>query len=243
MGEHHGRDRADFPAGAGPDPRTGRAAPHHRRSIPAAGHGSTTTSGTKFGKSEDGNVWLDPRKTSPYRFYQYWLSAEDADVERLLRVFTFRPLAEIAELAADSAKDPGKRVAHRLLAEDLTERVHGAETVRRVIAASGILFGGGEFRAADAATLAVVAGEVPVARVEGAVLESGHPLVDALVATGLASSKADARRGIQGNGYSVNGDRITTERALVRSDLLGGRYIVLQKGRKQFAMVDVGSPA
>ena len=203
----------------------------------------TTTSGAKFGKSEDGNIWLDPRKTSPFRFYQYWLNAEDADVERLLRVFTFRPLGEIAELAAASARDPGKRVAHRLLAEDLTERVHGPETVRRVIAASGILFGGGEFRAADADTLAVVAGEVPVARVESAALESGYPLPDALVATGLATSKADARRGIQGNGYSINGDRITAERPLARSDLLGGRYIVLQKGKKQFAMVDAGSPA
>jgi tyrosyl-tRNA synthetase len=203
----------------------------------------TTTSGTKFGKSEDGNVWLDPRKTSPYRFYQYWLNTEDADVERLLRVFTFRPLGEVAELASASTRDPGKRLGQRLLAEDLTERVHGAETVRRVIAASGILFGGGDFRAADAATLAVVAGEVPVARVEAAALTPGHPLVDALVATGLAASKADARRGIQGNGYSINGDRITAERPLLRSDLLGGRYIVLQKGKKQFAMVDVGSPA
>jgi tyrosyl-tRNA synthetase len=203
----------------------------------------TTTSGAKFGKSEDGNVWLDPRKTSPYRFYQYWLNTEDADLERLLKVFTFRPLADMAELAAASARDPGKRLGQRLLAEDLTERVHGAETVRRVIAASGILFGGGDFRMADAATLAVVAGEVPVARVEPAALEPGHPVVDALVATGLAASKADARRGIQGNGYSINGDRITTERPLVRSDLLGGRYIVLQKGKKQFAMVEVGSPA
>src|SRR6185503_12360413 len=99
----------------------------------------TTTSGAKFGKSEDGNVWLDPRKTTPYRFYQFWLNVEDADVERLLRIFTFRPLEEIAALVADSARDPGKRVAQRALAEELTARVHGSDTVRRVVDASGIL--------------------------------------------------------------------------------------------------------
>ena len=200
----------------------------------------TTTSGAKFGKSEDGNVWLDPRKTTPYRFYQYWLNVEDADVERLLRIFTFRPLDEIATLVAASAKDPGKRTAHRLLAEDVTTRVHGKDTVRRVLEASSILFGGGDLRSADPATLATVAGEVQVIEVAPAALAAGYELVDALIGTGLATSKADARRGIQGSGYSVNGERISAERPLTRSDLLAGRFIVLQKGKKQYAMVDAG---
>jgi len=201
----------------------------------------TTTSGAKFGKSEDGNVWLDPRKTTPYRFYQYWLNVEDADVERLLRVFTFMPLGEIAALVASSAADPGKRAAQRVLAADVTTRVHGADTVLRVIEASGILFGGGDLRSADAATLATVAGEVAVIGVEPATLDAGYPLVDALVGSGLATSKADARRGIQGNGYSVNGERVSAERPLVRSDLLAGRFIVLQKGKKQYAMLEMGA--
>jgi tyrosyl-tRNA synthetase len=200
----------------------------------------TTTSGAKFGKSEDGNVWLDPRKTSPYRFYQFWLNVEDADVERLLRVFTFAPLGEIAALVAASAKDPGKRTAHRFLAEDVTARVHGPDTVHRVLEASSILFGGGDLRSADPATLATVAGEVQVIQVPPDALDAGYALVDALVGTGLATSKADARRGIQGNGYSVNGERISAERPLGRSDLLAGRFIVLQKGKKQYAMVDAG---
>jgi len=200
----------------------------------------TTTSGAKFGKSEDGNVWLDPRKTTPYRFYQFWLNVEDADVERLLRVFTFRPLDEITALVRASAGDPGKRVAQRLLAEDVTSRVHGKDTVRRVIEASTILFGAGDFRSADLATLATVAGEVQVIEVTVGALEAGYALVDALIGTGLATSKADARRGIQGNGYSVNGERISAERPLMPSDLLAGRFIVLQKGKKQYAMVDAG---
>ena len=202
----------------------------------------TTASGTKFGKSEAGNIWLDPEKTTPYRFYQYLLNTEDADIERLLRVFTFLPLDRVAQVATDSAADPGKRMAQRLLAEDLTARVHGAETVQRVIKASGILFGGGEFRSADAATLAVVAGEVSVVRAGAAELGQGFGLVEALLGAGLASSKADARRGIQGGGYSINGERVTAERALTTDDLLADRFIVLQKGKKQFAMVDARAP-
>jgi tyrosyl-tRNA synthetase len=200
----------------------------------------TTSSGAKFGKSEAGNVWLDPARTSPFRFYQFWLGAEDADVERLLRIFTFLPLADIGLLAADSAADPGKRLAQRALAEDLTTRVHGVETVRRVIQASAILFGGGDLREAEPDTLDVVAGEVPVMPVAGRLTGAGLSLVDALVGTGLASSKADARRGIQGGGYSINGERMAAERSLEAADLIGERYIVLQKGRKQFAMLDAG---
>jgi tyrosyl-tRNA synthetase len=200
----------------------------------------TTSSGAKFGKSEAGNVWLDPARTTPFRFYQFWLSVEDADVERLLRIFTFLPLPDIALLAADSAADPGKRLAQRALAEDLTARVHGVETVRRVIQASAILFGGGDLRQAEPDTLAIVAGEVPVMPVGSGPADAGLSVVDALVGTGLASSKADARRGIQGGGYSINGERVAAERTLGAADLIGQRYIVLQKGRKQFAMLDAG---
>ena len=199
----------------------------------------TAAAGGKFGKSEDGNVWLDPAKTSPYRFHQFWLNSDDRDVERLLRLFTFRPLEEIAAVIARQSADPGRRPAQRLLAEDVTARVHGEATTRRVIAASGILFGDGELRDADADTLAIVAGEVPVVPLDRARLDAGVPLVDALVGAGLASSKADARRGLQGNGFSVNGEKLAAERALGARDLLAGRYIVLQKGRKHFALMEV----
>jgi tyrosyl-tRNA synthetase len=198
----------------------------------------TTAAGSKFGKSEDGNIWLDPARTSPYKFYQFWLNSDDRDVERLLRVFTFRPAEEIAAAAAASAKDPGARAAQRLVAEDLTARVHGPDTVRRVMAASAILFGGTDIREADADTLAVVAAEVTVVPLPRAELEAGYPLVDALVAAGLAASMAEARRGLGGSGFSVNGERQSDSRPLTANDLLAGRYVVLQKGRKQFALVD-----
>ena len=199
----------------------------------------TTTSGGKFGKSEGENIWLDPRKTSPYRFYQFWLNSEDADVERLLKIFTFLPLEEIARVMGAHAAAPEQRGPHRRLAEDLTTRVHGEATCRRAIAASEILFGRGDLRAADADTLALVAGEVALRRISRAELESGLATIDALVSAGLASSKADARRGIEGAGYSVNGDRLGADRQLGSGDLLAGRYVVLQKGKKNFAMLEL----
>jgi tyrosyl-tRNA synthetase len=201
----------------------------------------TTASGAKFGKSEDGNVWLDPAKTSPYRFYQFWLNSDDRDVERLLKFFTFLPLETIAAVMAEQAADPGTRAAQRRLAVDVTTRIHGEDTTRRVIAASAILFGSGELREADAGTLAMVAGEVPLVELPRGALDHGHPVVDALVATGLASSKGEARRGIEQKGFSVNGRKVAAwDERLGPDDLLAGGHIVLQKGRRGFAVVRIG---
>ena len=200
----------------------------------------TTSAGAKFGKSEDGNIWLDPAKTSPYKFYQFWLNTDDRDVERLLKIFTYRPLEEIAGIANQHADAPHKRDAQRVLAMDITERVHGPDILRGVLQASDILFGAAEIRAADLVTLGTVASEVHTVPITRAALEAGYPVADALVATGLASSKADARRGLSGNGYSVNGEKLGTERALGAGDLLAGRFIVLQKGKKHYAMIDAG---
>jgi tyrosyl-tRNA synthetase len=200
----------------------------------------TTAAGAKFGKSEGGNIWLDPAKTSPYQFYQFWLNSDDRDVERLLRIFTFRPMAEIAGTMAQHASNPQQRTAQRTLAIDLTTRVHGEDVLRGVLQASDILFGGADIRNADLLTLLTVASEVRTLPIPRAELETAYPVTDALVGAGLASSKADARRGIQGNGYSVNGEKLTAERALGTSDLLADRFIVLQKGKKHYAMIDVG---
>lgn len=200
----------------------------------------TTAAGAKFGKSEEGNVWLDPTKTSPYKFYQFWLNTDDRDVERLLRIFTDRPMLEIANAMVDHASNPQQRDPHRILAIDLTTRVHGKDVLRGVLQASAILFGTADIRDADLMTLWTVATEVKTERISRARLETGYPIVDALVAAGLASSKADARRGIQGNGYSVNGEKLVTERTLSTGDLLTNRFIVLQKGKKNYAMIDAG---
>ncbi len=199
----------------------------------------TTAAGAKFGKSEEGNVWLDPAKTSPYKFYQFWLNTDDRDVERCLRFFTFFPVGEVASIVAEHARDPGKRVAQRRLAEEMTDRIHGAETTRGVVAASRLLFGGTDLRAAVPDVFQVLSQEIPTARLARSELE-GLPVTDALVRVGLASSKGDARRGIQGSGFSLNGDTIRApDRRLGPADLLAGRYVMLQKGRRSYALLEV----
>ena len=201
----------------------------------------TTAGGAKFGKSEDGNVWLDPVRTSPYKFYQFWLNTDDRDVERLLNFFTFLSGDEIAAAMAEQAADPSRRSAQRLLAQDITTRVHGADTTARVIAASAILFGGTDLRTADAGVFEVLSGEMPTTSLPVGSLDVGIPLVDALVTCGLASSKSDARRGIQGKGYAVNGEKTDdVERTLTSGDLLAGGYVMLQKGRKNYGLLRVG---
>jgi len=200
----------------------------------------TTAGGAKFGKSEDGNVWLDPARTSPYKFFQFWLNTDDRDVERLLNFFTFLAEGEIAAAMAAQAAEPGGRAAQRLLARDITTRVHGAETTERVIAASAILFGGTDLRAVDAGVFEVLSGEMPTTALPAGMLDTGLPLVDALVTSGLASSKSDARRGIQGKGFAVNGEKADdVDRVLTPGDLLADGYVMLQKGKKNYALLKV----
>jgi tyrosyl-tRNA synthetase len=200
----------------------------------------TTAAGAKFGKSEEGNVWLDPARTSPYRFYQFWLNCDDRDVKRLLRYFTFLPLEEIAVVMAQQAADPAQRAAQRCLAGELTTRVHGAEVTARVVAASAILFGGTDLATVDGEVLEVVAGEVAVSAVGPAELAGGLTLIDGLTRTGLASSKGEARRGIQQRGFAINGTKVeAVDRILDAADLRGGRFVVLQKGKRHFAMLEI----
>ena len=195
----------------------------------------TTASGSKFGKTESGNVWLDSAKTSPYAFHQYWLQVDDADVAKLLRFMTFMELDEIAESMRQHGEDPGRRIAQRRLADDLTERVHGADALRRAIAAAAVLFGEGDVRSVDAATAAVVAAEVPTTPVGADTLAHSMPIADALVAAGLAQSKAEARRGLSAGGFSVNGERVDETRTLSGADVLAGGTIFLRKGKRTWA--------
>jgi tyrosyl-tRNA synthetase len=200
----------------------------------------TTSSGAKFGKSEGGNVWLDPTKTSPYQFYQYWLKVEDGDAERFLKMFTTVSLDQIAAIMAEQTRDPSRRPAQRFLARDVTTRVHGPEITERVIAASEVLFGEAGLREVDGATLALAASEVTTVDLARGRLETGIPIIDALVECGLASSKADARRGIAGNGYSVNGEKVASDALVLGSNhLLHERLVALQKGRRSYAFLRV----
>jgi tyrosyl-tRNA synthetase len=199
----------------------------------------TTASGAKFGKTEEGAVWLDPAKTSPYKFFQFWLNTDDRDVERVFKFFSLLPIEQVNAAFAEHDVDRAKRIAQRKLAEEMTARVHGAAVAKGVVEASRILFGGSDLRAASADTLRVLAGEIPSAQVARGELV-GMNVLDALVKSGLASSKGDARRGIQGKGFSLNGAPIgAPEAALAEGDLLAGGYVMLQKGKKNYALLVV----
>lgn len=197
----------------------------------------TTASGSKFGKSEDGNVWLDAARTSPYAFHQFWLRTEDADVERLLRFFTFIELDEIREIAEAHTRQPERRIAQRRLADEVTAQVHGTDAVRRAESAARILFGTADVRDADRATLEMIAREIPVRAIARDELERGIALVALLEMSGLASSKSDARRGLAQGGFSVNGVAASGDEAITTDHLLLGEWILLRKGKKHWAAV------
>jgi tyrosyl-tRNA synthetase len=200
----------------------------------------TTASGAKFGKTEEGAVWLDPHKTTPYKFFQFWLNTDDRDVERVLKFFSFQPVAALDALLQRHAADPGQRAAQRALAEEMTARVHGEATMQGVVAASRLLFGGTDLRTAGAEVFEVLRREIPAAELPRAEL-SALSVTDALVRVGLATSRGDARRGIQGKGFSLNGAPIAdAERKLADADLLAGRYLLLQKGKRNYALLVAG---
>ncbi|MBD7919446.1 tyrosine--tRNA ligase [Cellulomonas sp. Sa3CUA2] len=194
----------------------------------------TKADGTKFGKTESGTVWLDPSMTTPYAFYQFWLNADDADVVRYLKVFTFRTRQEIAELEAAVAARPAAREAQRALAYDVTALVHGTAAADAVVAASQALFGRGSLADLDPDTLAAAVAELPTA--------PGRPgdlVVDLLAATGVVASKAAARRAVAEGGASVNNVRVAGDDAVLSvDDLLHGRWAVLRRGKRTLAVVD-----
>jgi len=196
----------------------------------------TTAGGAKFGKSEAGNVWLDPDRTSPYHFYQFWLNTDDRDVEPYLKLFTFLGLERIASTMAEHASDPSRREAQRVLAREVTATVHGDAAAEAAIQTSAALFGrsGQE----GAALPAEVIADMPERRVSRALLPDGLPVVEVLVASGLASSKADARRGIQGKGFYLNGSPIDDVELTIGEESLQGppeaRYVILRKGKKNY---------
>ncbi len=202
----------------------------------------TTASGSKFGKSESGNVWLDAERTSPYQFYQFWVNTDDRDVERYLKFFTFLRLDQIAATMEEQARDPGRRAAQRLLAREVTATVHGMEAAEQAVRDSEALFGR---RTGSVDAEALVTEATPSHRITRAQFGGGIPLVDALVLTGLASSKADARRGIAGKGFYVNEAQITdVGHQLTDADLRGRdreSFVLLRKGKRNYLKLVVES--
>ncbi len=189
----------------------------------------TTATGAKFGKSEGNAIWLDPALTSPYQFYQYWINADDRDVEGYLRGFTFLDRAAIADLMRRHAAEPGARIPHRALAHDLTERVHGPESAAGAAAATRIVFGEEDPTRAAAPVWAMLARELPSA-VLPAGMSAGSPVLDLVAGTTLVQSKSDARRQLAQGGIAVNGRKVT-DGGTAGPPLAGGYYWV-QRGKK-----------
>jgi tyrosyl-tRNA synthetase len=191
--------------------------------------------GKKFGKSEEGAIWLAADRTSPYQFFQYWMNVADADIERFLLQLTLLPVEECKAIAAAHAEAPQRREGQRRLARETTTLVHGAEATAAAEEASAILFGGSPAGASERA-LTFLATEVPTSP-----FVPGATLAAALGATPLASSLSDARRTIGQRAASVNGEVVPEDRALTEADLLHGRWLVLRKGKRNYHLLDAAA--
>ncbi|MDH5544696.1 MAG: tyrosine--tRNA ligase [Gammaproteobacteria bacterium] len=198
----------------------------------------TKSDGTKFGKTEEGTIWLDPQKTSAYRFYQFWMNTDDRDVDQYLKYFTFLTREEIAELRAKTEAEPHKREAQIRLAEEMTRTVHGDSALSHARKATQALFGG-DISGLDATAIEDIFADVPSAEIarEG-FAGAGYSLIDLMADGGVTKSKGEARRLIQGGGVYVNNQKIDdVEQRIDLDNTIEGRYIVLRKGRKNYHLV------
>jgi tyrosyl-tRNA synthetase len=211
-----------------------------RKTAGGAAHGLTwplllKSDGTKFGKTAGGSVWLDPDKTSPYQFRQFWLQADDSAIVDYLLRFSTRPLEEVQGLIAEHGEAPHLRVGQRALAHELTALVHGTDAARAADEAAAVLFGGDPTLASEPA-LAAVEREVPSSTLPPSALDD---VAEVLVVTGLASSKGDARRTIDGNGFRCNGVALASDTDLGSVERLHGRYLLLQRGKKSHHLLTI----
>ena len=201
----------------------------------------TRADGSKFGKTAEGtSVWLSPARTSPFRFYQYWFNTDDADVGTFLKQFTWLKATEIAELESLVEEQPERREAQRRLAREVTRMIHGETALARAEQATAALFGG-DISGLDAADIEDIFAEVPSSEIGVAALaDGGVAVVDLLVGSGLASSKADARRKIQGGGIYLNNRRVADAAATATAEeAIEGRFLVLRQGKRQYHLVRV----
>lgn len=197
-----------------------------------------TSSGTKFGKTEAGAVWLDPEKTSPYKFYQFWFNTDDRDVEKLLKLYTFISLEEIAEVMNEHNKAPEKRIAQKRLAFEVTSTVHTQETAQSVIKASEILFNPNiDYSGVSEETCNMLKQEVPYKKIKNAEFPAG--VVSILTSSGAFESNGEAKRAIRQGGVSINGVKISDEKMNVERDmLLSDKYMFVRVGKKKFSMAE-----
>jgi tyrosyl-tRNA synthetase len=205
----------------------------------------TKADGTKFGKTEHGNVWLDPERTTPYQFYQFWLNASDEDAEKYIKIFTALDRKEIGALIQDHQKAPHERILQQRLAEVVTTMVHSREDYEMAEEASQILFGKGtaeQLLKLDEKTLLSVFEGVPQFHIAKTELENGINIIDLLTEkAGIFPSKGELRRTIKGNGLSINKEKVTDETLIINSHyLIGRKYILAQKGKKNYSLIIAG---
>ena len=198
----------------------------------------TKSDGSKFGKSEGGNVWLDAKRTSPYKFYQYWLNSSDQDAEKYIKIFTFLDKASIEELVKEHTQAPHMRLLQSKLAQEVTRTVHGQEALDKAIEASSILFGkstASDLKQLDEQTFLDVFEGVPQAELPTALIENGLDIIGALSEkSGFLTSNSEARRALKENSISVNREKVTADRVITGDDLINDQFVLLQRGKKNY---------
>jgi tyrosyl-tRNA synthetase len=203
----------------------------------------TKSDGKKFGKTESGNIWLDPKRTSPYKFYQFWLNTTDLDAEKYIKIFTILPPAEIDALIERHRENPGARELQKVLAKEITILIHGEEAYNSALEASNILFGkatADSLRKLDEDTLLAVFEGVPQFNIAKAELSAGIGIIDFLAEkTSILASKGEARRALKANGISINKEKVTEDLVVNESNLIGDKYILAQSGKKNYFLVIV----
>ena len=199
----------------------------------------TKSDGSKFGKSEGGNIWLDPERTSPYQFYQFWLNLPDADAEKMLLIYSFRPVEELKALIEEHRKDPGMRLAQKALAEEITTLVHSAEDLEAAKNTSQILFGKATVEAlrtlSDRQILDGMAGLNHVTLPKEA-LANGLDIISFLADNGILPSRGEAKKLLQGNGIAINKEKVTPDFNIKEEHLLNGKYLLVLKGKKDYTL-------
>lgn len=203
----------------------------------------TKSDGKKFGKTESGNIWLDPKRTSPYKFYQFWLNSTDEDAARYIKIFTILPPAEIDALIVEHSEAPHLRKLQKTLAKEITCLIHGEENYEAALEASQILFGNATsetLKKIDEDTFLSVFEGVPQYEISAADLKAGIPIVDFLAEkTAIMASKGEARRALKGNGIGINKEKANEQTVLNESYLIDGKYILAQSGKKNYFLVIV----
>lgn len=203
----------------------------------------TKADGSKFGKSEGGNIWLTADKTSVYKFYQFWINTTDVDAEKYIKLFTFLDQATVNQLIADHQEAPHLRILQKRLAEEVTVFVHGSEALNKAIQASGILFGNSsaaDLKALDSVTFLEVFEGVPQAEIALAELQSGLDIVTVLKEkTGFLKSNGEARRALTENSIAVNREKVTEDYKVTAQDLINNQFVLLQRGKKNYFIVRV----